>query len=296
MEAGDHFKNGASSKSQMSRIIVKKIFHVLIAVLCVTRLSLAQEQEITKENYHKTLALFQEELSQEFAKISASENVDSIMNAFEKIVADLHKKTANTLIKFAAAFEVSEFLDMLFHYRFEIPKDTIRSILKNIPENMQSSPYAKSLLYHIETEQIIEGSKYYDFQANDTDGKNFTLSSLEGENILFIYGGLDCMGEQGRDGLSIINSENSNNNLKIVVFCRVASNFESMQQLRTKHQQSLPFDFYYVSDYLSDHSTTNIMYAPKAYPTTFLINKNGLVVMRATGFNHEQVQQYIKQL
>jgi len=301
MDARDHFKNGASSKNLMSRVIFKNISKVFIAILCVTQFSFVKAQEITEENYKKMEALIQEEFNQEVAELSEyaqkhPENMDSILNTFEHLLDNFYKKSADNLIKFSSIFEVPKFLEQLYALRISTPKDTIRSVLKTIPENMQSSPYVKSLLYHIETEQIKVGSKYYDFQAIGTDGESFTLSSLEGKNILLLYGGLDCMGEGGRNNLSKLNGEINSDNFKIVVFCGKSSDLESLQQERTKYAQSLPFDYYLVSDYLGDHSSMKILYGPQATPTTFLINQKGLVVMKTTGFSYEQVLQFYKKL
>jgi peroxiredoxin len=156
---------------------------------------------------------------------------------------------------------------------------------------MKTSPYGKSLLRHIESEQISEGSKYYDFQATDTEGGNFTFSSLEGKNILLLYGGLDCMGEEGRNYLNKIYQETSRNDFEIVVYCP-NSNLESLQQLRTKYS----CNFLLVSDFLQDHTPMKILYGAQAMPTCFFINREGIAVMKTVGLDEERVNRLLKEL
>ena len=53
---------------------------------------------------------------------------------------------------------------------------------------MKNSPYGKSILFHIGSNQIEEGNRYYDFEAITPEGEKFALSSLEGKDILLLYG------------------------------------------------------------------------------------------------------------
>ena len=300
MDIRNHFKIGAGSKKICSRVIFKKIFQFFIVILCVTQFSLAQAQEITEENYLKVNSAIWAEFNQEVDKLSEyfqkhPEKTDSILAVYEELEDIANKKSAEVLIKYVSVFDVPSFLVRLYRLRLYAPKDAIRSVLKTIPDNMQSLPYAKSLLYHVETEQIMEESKYFDFQATDTEGRNFTLSTLEGKNILLFYGGLHCMREEGRDDLNKIYNVTSRENFEIVVFCDVSSDLESLQQERTKYHQSLPFDYFLVSDYLLDHSLMKILYGAQATPTCFLINPKGLVIMKTKGLYYEQVLQLLNE-
>ena len=282
MEARENFKNMANLK----RVISKVIFKVIITILCVTQFSLAKAQEITEENYRKVDNAIWSQLEQEFKLFRINHN--------KKVYAIAEQKNVEAAIKYAS---VPSGLQRLFMLRLSVPKDTISNILKTLPDNMQSSPYAKSLLYHVETEQIAEGSKYYNFQATDTEGKNFTLSSLEGKNILLLYGGLNCLREKGRSNLHKVykKTEHIRNNFEIVVFCERSSDLEHLKQEQTKYHQSLPFDYFLVSDYLKDHSPVKILYGAQATPTCFLINPNGIVVMKTIGLDRRRVNKLLKE-
>ena len=288
MKAVGCFKNVASSKSMCNRMILKFV----IAVLCFTNFSLLQAQEITEENYRKVDSLIWVQYEKDMEQISEyyqkyPEKKDSLIAVQEQIIAISDKKNIEAAIKFAS---VPSGLRRLFMVRLNIPKDTIHAVLKTIPENMQNSPYGKSLLYHIESEQISEGDKYYDFEAIDTEGDNFVLSSLEGKNILLLYGGLGCMGPNGRAYLNKIYQETSRSNFEIVVYCP-NSNLESLRQVRTTY----PCDFLLVSDFLQDHTPMKILYGAQALPTCFFINKRGTVVMKIVGLYQDKVSQLINE-
>jgi len=274
MEARNHFKN-------ILRVVIFLFF---------TQFSLMQAQEITEENYRIIDNAIWEEYEQEMEKISECfqahpEKKDSLIAASDRVSAIASKKNIDAAIKFAS---VPSGLKRLYMVRLDIPKDTIIAALKTIPDSMQTSPYGKSLLYHIESEQISEGSNYYDFQSVNTEGENFSLSSLEGKNILLLYGGLGCMGEVGRDYLNRIYKETSRDNFEIVVYCP-NSNLETLQQVRTVY----PCDFLLVSDFLQDHSPMKILYGAQALPTCFFINKKGLVLMKTKGLLQERVSQLL---
>ena len=292
----NHFKNGTGSENMSSQVIFKKILQVIILVLSVTQFSCIRKQQsemITEENYLKVDSLIWAQYEQDMEKISECyqnhpEKKDSLIAVSEQVDAIASKKNIEAAIKYAS---VPSGLRRLYMVRLNIAKDTILSILKNLPDSMQFSPYGKSLLYHIETEQISEGSKYYDFQSIDTEGGNFALSSLEGKNILLLYGGLGCMGPGGREYLNKIYQETSRNNFEIVVYCP-NSDLENLQKVRTTY----PCDFLLVSDFLQDHTPMKILYGAQATPTCFFLNQEGLVVMKTTGLYQERVSQLLSEL
>jgi len=287
MLSGFHFKNKTSLKSMSS----KKILKVVITILCVTQLSLAQAQ-VAEEWYldlaNETWVEYVNYIVNEYYNEHFEEK-ESLNSVLEQININENKKSLEIAFKYGSTPDV---LKSLFYMRFAFSKDTIMSVLKTLPDSIQTSPYGKSLLHHIESEQIqISGkSKYYNFQAIDKEGRDFTLSSLEGKNILLIYGGLYCMGERGRDYLNKIYEETSRENFEIVVFDQISS-LEYLQQEHIMY----PSDFILVSDFLEDHSPVKILYGAQARPTCFFINKKGIVVMKTIGLHDERVNELLKE-
>jgi glutathione peroxidase-family protein len=70
----------------------------------------------------------------------------------------------------------------------------------------------------LDSEQIKENDKYYDFEATTFEATTFNLSSFAGKNILLLYGGLDCMGQGGRDYLNSLYGKTSHEDFEIVVY------------------------------------------------------------------------------
>ena len=137
---------------------------------------------------------------------------------------------------------------------------------------------------HIDSKQIEENDKYYDFEAFDSEGAKFRLSSLEGKNILLLYGGLDCMGNDGRTFLKQFYSETHRERFQIVVYW-TCSSLEQLKELKAKYL----VDYIFVSDFLKDHSLMKINYGAQATPTCFLIDKEGTVIIKSVGLPDEKL-------
>jgi hypothetical protein len=214
-------------------------------------------QEITEENYLKMDTELWEQYEQDMNELSACfkkypDKKDSLLIVSKQNYAKIEQKNIDLAIQYAS---VPSGLRRLFMVRLHISKDTLQSVLASLPDNMRNSPYGKSILYHIKSEQVEKGSKYYDFTATTTEGKEFTLSSLKGQNILLLYGGLSCMGKEGRDYLNTLYKETSRNHFEIVVYCP-ASTIEELKGERTNY----PCEFLLVSDFLQDHTPMKILY------------------------------------
>jgi peroxiredoxin len=270
-------------------IISGKIFKLAFIFSVFSLSSFAQE--ITEENYLRLDSTIWMQYEQDMAKISAyrhkyPEKKDSLIDVTSRTLEVALQKNKELAIRYAS---VPSGLKRLFMVRLQISKDTLQAILINLPDTMRNSPYGKSILYHIESKQVEEGSQYYDFKATTSDGKEFALSSLEGKNILLLYGGLDCMGKDGRDYLNTLYNETSRDDFEIVVYCP-ASNMEELKELLTY----FPCDFLLVSDFLQDHTPMKILYGAQATPTCFFINEQGIVEMKTVGLEEERVKQLLK--
>ncbi len=261
---------------------------LLLLAICVTHA--VHAQEITEENYLKAdsaLWMQYEKEQMELFKFRQQfpEKKDSIKAVQEKSLESALNKNKELAIEYASA---PSGLKRVFMVRRNIPKDTLRAILSGLSGDILNSPYVESIRLHINSEQIKEGSKYYDFQATDSEGKPFTLSSLEGKNILFIYGGLDCMGAEGRKFLELLHEKTDPDVFKIVVYC-ISTNTENLRKVRTKYA----CNYTLVSDFLGDHTPVKILYGTQATPTCFFINKQGIVEMKTEGLDEDRVNQLL---
>jgi peroxiredoxin len=245
-------------------------------------------QQITEENYLKTDKAIWDEYETKMENLSKifelhPNKKDSLINVANQIEKNADKKNREAAIKYAF---VPSGLKRLYMVRLNIPKDTLLSVFDRLPNEMQKSDYGKSILRHIESNQIEKGDKYYRFKAIDSHGEEFTLSNLEGKNILLLYGGLSCIGKEGRDFLKIYSSTVDKNKFSVVVFNSCAD-LEELKQIKTKYG----LEFIYISDFLGDHSPFKIQYGAQSTPTCFFIDEEGKVIIKSIGIPEKELNE-----
>ena len=263
---------------------IKRVAVTFSILLCFPILSFSQE--ITEKNYLKVDKEIWDAYEQDMTKISECykshpDKKDSLSAVSNQIYEIANKKNCDAAIKYAS---VPSGLKRLFMLRLKLSKDTLLSILKTLPQDMQVSNYGKSLLLHINSKQVEESDKYYDFESIDPNGDKFQFSTLKDKNILLLYGGLDCMGETGRDFLKQLYNETHRENFQIVVYWHCSS-LERLKELKAKYS----VDYLFVSDFLQDHSLVKIIYGAQATPTCFLIDKEGTVVIKSIGLPEQRL-------
>jgi peroxiredoxin len=260
-----------------------KIVSVIIALSFSTVLL---SQKITEENYLKADKEIWETYEQDCTKIlelkkSNPEKRDSLNVILDQLYKIVNIKNRSAAIKYAS---VPSGLKRLYMVRLDLSKDTLLSVFRTLPKDLQESNYGKSLLLHINSQQIEENSKYYDFEGVDSDGNKFQFSSLKGKTILFIYNGLDCMGKTGRDLLNQLYNETNQEKFKIVVYIS-CTDLKELQEIKAKYS----VNYLLVSDLQDDHSPVKIIYGAQTRPTCFLINKEGIVVFKSKGLPEDRL-------
>ncbi len=272
----------AKNKQFMMKII-KILPIILIAFMSINK---SYSQEITEENYLKEDKEIWDAYNLQMANISKSfelfpEKKDSLSSTVSEIYKEAQKKNMDTALKY---FSVPSGLERIYMLRLNIPKDTLRSILKKLPKKVQESEYRQSIKFYIDYEQIEEGDYYYNFQATDSNGKSFKLSDLQGKNILLLYGGLGCMRESGRSFLKNFHERMSKDDFKIVVFYS-SDDIVELKKIKDHYQM----DFIFVSDFKKDHSPMKIIYGVQTTPTCFIINENGKITKKSIGLPEKEL-------
>lgn len=264
---------------------------LIVLILTSTSLHKAFSQEITEENFLKIDKEISEDYEHSMSEISSfyelhPEKIDSLLIVSAQIEKMYHKKLTETTIKFAS---VPSGFDNLYRQRLMIPKDVLLDVLGKSPKEMQESDYGKSIKFHIDSKQIEIGDDFYNFQATDSDGTPFQLSSLKGKDIFLLYGGLGCIQENGRALLKNFHNTMDKDNFKIVVF-NSSSNIEELNALKTQYQ----LDFIFVDDFKKDHSPMKIIYGAQSTPTCFVINKSGIVTNKFIGLPENELNKLKK--
>ena len=234
-------------------------------------------QEITEENFNNTVAGVLNDYAEKIQALYGSLGNDPNSLTAARVQAD--ERMFQKLFDVSREFiSLPEALNLAYNIRIHIPKDSLRSLLDSLPDDKKYSEYGKNIQMHIDTEQIKEGDRFSDFEATGSDGNKFTLSELDGKNVLLLYGGLDCMGESGREYLKKLYGSTSKETFVIVVYVPVADP-EKMKE----YNDDFPSDYIVVSDFLLDSSPIKIKYGAQSTPTCFFINNNGIVDFISVG-------------
>ncbi|MDE6482598.1 MAG: hypothetical protein K2L01_02400 [Rikenellaceae bacterium] len=216
---------------------------------------------------------------------SLPEKRDSLTALSHKLLDDALAENVSLALRYAS---VPSGLQRVFMVRMKIPKDTLRAVLGRIPAELASSPYADAIRMHIDNDQIEEGSRYYDFTATLPDSTSFTLSSLGGKKILLLYGGLGCMGEYGRSYLASLRDSLGRDSFDIVAY-QPCSSLEELKEVAGCY----PLDVIQVSELKGDVGPFKILYGAQATPTCFLIDRDGVVVVKTEGLDPRRFAEYL---
>ncbi|ADV44288.1 hypothetical protein [Bacteroides helcogenes] len=254
---------------------------ILSALLCLSGTAVLYSQEtITEANYLKQDSLLWAEYESRTAELSQywktnPEVKDSIQHVYQKVYRKASEGNIALAMKYAS---VPSGLQRLYMVRLDISKDTLQSILNNLSTDMQESFYGKNIREHIQTRQIQEGDSISTFPCIQSDEKPFDWNATEGKQLLILYGGLGCMGEDGRRELKELYDRTSRKNLLVAVYWPCASLAE-LQEIK----QAYPSEYTFVSDFKRDASPIKIKYGTQATPTCFLTDKQHVVKVKCTG-------------
>lgn len=270
---------------------MNKVCFVFICLFSITKLH--SQEAITERNYRKQDSILwanyekqQEELSKYWKTIPDKQ--DSIQKLFNELYESTSKKNIELAIKFAS---VPSGLQRLYMTRLKIPKDTLRNILNSLNTEMQESYYGRNIKEHLQTRQIQEGDYIKEFPTVQTNGKEFNWSITNGKQLLILYGGLGCMGRDGREQLKTLYEQTSRNDLLIIIYWPCSS-LKVLQELK----KEFPSEYIFISDFKQDASPMKIKYGTQSTPTCFLTDKQHIVKVKCTGLHIERFNSYINRI
>lgn len=171
-------------------------------------------------------------------------------------------------------------LQRLYWTRLYVAKDTLSAIFDTLSVEMQQSFYGQNLGEYIRVEQIEEGDMLHEFPCVQADSTDFDWQTVKGKQVLLLFGGLGCMGADGRERLAKLHSETDRSELEVIVYWPC----ESLEELRNLQQQ-YPSEYVFVSDFKQDASPMSIRYGAQATPTCFLTDKEHRIEVKCVGLN-----------
>lgn len=148
--------------------------------------------------------------------------------------------------------------------------------------------HGRLLREYVRTKQVGEGDKLVPFPCQTADGRPFDWKTTRGKAVLLLYGGLDCMGPQGREALQALYDAASRDEWLVIVYQKVSAP-EQMQPLKQRFRDA----YIYVTDGKEEASPMCIRYGAQATPTCFLTDKKHRVRLKTVGFSPEQMRPFM---
>lgn len=166
----------------------------------------------------------------------------------------------------------------LYRVRNKIGRRLLGGLIEKLDEKILESPYGQSLQLHYQSPPLDSGAAFIDFEAPTLEGDNIRLSEvLEEKPALLIFGGLSCMGKQGRELLRSFHEEYGDQ-IAILPFVFARNRDEWIDDGR--FQLDIPL----LSDMKGDHSPVKIKYGVQITPTTYVVNRQGIIVWNSPGY------------
>ena len=273
-----------------NRLLTLKAVVITLAFVTISCNSKVHNETLTEENYlHEDSLLwinFEKETEGLIAILDSLPNQrDSIINVYNVILEKANQKNIELAFKYACT---PSGLQRLFMVRNHVSKDSLAKVLNTLPEEMQKSEAGLNIKAHLETEQLAKGDALYAFPCQDEEGEAFNWETLKGKQVLLLYGGLGCMGNEGREALKHLYEHTSRKNLEIIVYWP-SSSLEKLQAIR----KQFPSDYIFISDFKQDASPMKIKYGCQATPTCFLTDKKHQIVVKSEGLNMDAFNKHI---
>ena len=274
-----------------NRLLTLKAVVITLAFVTISCNSKVHNETLTEENYLREDSLlwinFEKETEGLIAILDSLPNQrDSIINVYNIMFEKANRKNIELAFKYA---NTPSGLQRLFMVRNNVSKDSLAKVLNTLPEEMQKSETGLNIKAHLETEQLAKGDALYAFPCQDEEGEAFNWETLKGKQVLLLYGGLGCMGSEGREALKHLYEQTSRKNIEIIVYWP-SSSLENLQAIRKQY----PSDYIFISDFKQDASPMKIKYGCQATPTCFLTDKKHQIVVKSEGLDIDAINEHIQ--
>ncbi len=171
-------------------------------------------------------------------------------------------------------------LNIIYMNRKSIDKDTLKVIYEKLPTSIKTSPSANALNVFLFGEIAKVGNSFIDFNVNTISGQDFKLSFLKGKYIYLCFWSAGC-GPCRMENKYL--SEYFNEvpeDLSIVSF-----SVDKDVNAWKKASEIDNITWYNVSDEEGTKGKIKTQYQVQAIPTSFLIDKEGIIIKKFIGFN-----------
>lgn len=188
----------------------------------------------------------------------------------QEIYVNFGKKHANSYLG----------LNIIYSNREDIPKDSLKLLYEKLLLKYKETTRSKALKVFLYEELAKKGKQFIDFKTKTIKGEDFSLSSLKGNYIYLSFWSAGCGPCRMENKFLSQNKNELPKDLSLVSFS-TDKNFKDWD-IATK---SDGIDWYNVSDLEGESGRIKTQYQVQAIPTSFLIDKNGVVMEKFIGYD-----------
>ncbi|WP_379092753.1 DUF4369 domain-containing protein [Pedobacter sp. UC225_65] len=204
---------------------------------------------------------------------------NAAIDAYQNVYVAFGKRNINSYLG----------LDIVYRNRKAIPKDSVLLLFNSLTHQLKATDKAKALSIYAKEILAKKGHKYLDFSAVGINGEPFQLSTLKDKYIYLAFGSFGCVPCRIENREISKNYELLSKSLHIVNFSLDVNRKE--WELAAKQDG---IKWYNVSDMAGMAGKIKTLYDVQAMPTSFLIDKNGIIVERFDGYSEENLNRIKK--
>jgi peroxiredoxin len=176
-------------------------------------------------------------------------------------------------------------LDILYKNRKSIPTDSLKMIYRRLTPKLKETSRAKALKSTLYEDYVQIGKSFIDFHVKTLKGDDFSLSSLKGNYIYLTFWSAGC------PYCKMENKFIKDNHTKFPADVTLV-NFSINKNAKSWERESKcdSIEWYNVSDMAGETGIIKTQYGVQAVPTSFLIDREGIVVEQFVGFDQDIIE------
>jgi thiol-disulfide isomerase/thioredoxin len=203
-----------------------------------------------------------------------------------KILNESQDLARNIYINFGKSHPNSYLgLDAIYRNRTTILKDTLKLIYENLTPEFKLTSLAKALNVFLYGELAQKGKPFIDFNVKTIKGEDFSLSLLKGKFVYLSFWSSGCGPCRMENKLLSHSINELPKDLSLVSFS-TDRNIKAWD-IATKTDSIV---WYNVSDLEGSNGKIKTQYQVQAIPSSFLIDKDGIIIEQFMGFDTDIVK------
>ena len=212
-------------------------------------------------------------------KIELFKDYGAALKSFRKVVIDFGIAHSNSYLG----------LSLLYTTKNKISEKILNNLYENLSPSFKLTQDAQSLKKYLTSGTVNIGEHFIDFEAKTIDDNNFKLSSLKGNYIYLTFWSSSCHACRDENLFFSKSIGEIPENLKIVSF----SIDKRSKNWKTASKKD-NITWTNISDGEGARGKIKNQYKIQSLPTSYLIDKEGIIIKKISGFYGENTLKFIQ--